>query len=211
MKKLILSVLVLSLAVAVKAQDIPEKKAGMPGMHQRRMGHPGMDLKALNLTDEQKAQFKSQREDFRKQFEVLKKDDNITVKEWKGKFEALRKDQRSKMQGILTTDQKAQLEKMKAEGIAKRQAKGKEMAEKMKAKLGLSDEQSAKLKQYHTDMADKMKALREDQTMDPEKKREQMRELRTSQREQMKSILTEEQLKKLQDLRKEHTERKKVI
>jgi Spy/CpxP family protein refolding chaperone len=202
MKKIILSMLVFSLAVAAKAQEIPERKADRPMMQQRHKSHhpmQGMDMKQLNLTDAQKAQFKTQKENFRKQMEELKKNDNITVKEWKSRMETLRKDQKTKMQGILTTEQKAQIEKMKTEHKAMGEIDAKARMEKMKLKLGLTDEQAAKMNKNRTEMAAKMKALREDDKMDAEKKREQMKELMKKQKEQMKSILTEEQMKKLKE------------
>src|SRR5258705_4683606 len=206
MKKIILSVLVLSVTFALKAQEIPERKTEKPMMmHEQHKGHHGtdrMDMQKLDLTDAQKEQFKTQRESFRKQMEELKKNDNITVKEWKSRMETLRKDQRTKMQSILTNDQKAQLEKMKAEHKAMSEIDAKARMEKMKLHLGLTDEQAAKMKKNHTEMAEKMKALREDDKMDAEKKKEKIKELMEKQNEQLKSILTEEQMKKLQEGRK---------
>lgn len=207
MKKIIAASLVLSLSLAVKAQEIPERKSERPmmmhGKHQDRHPMAGMDMKNLNLTDAQKEQFKAQRESFRKQMEELKKNDNITVKEWRSRMEALRKDQKTKMQSILTPEQKGQIEKMKAEHKAMQEIDAKARMEKMKIHLGLSDEQAAKMKKSHTEMAEKMKALREDDKMDAEKKKEKMKELMEKQKEQMKSILTDEQMKKLQEGRKQ--------
>ena len=206
MKKIIVSMLLFSLVLAAKAQEIPERKHERPMMQERHQGRPhmqGMDIKQLNLTDAQKEQFKTQRESFRKQMEELKKNDNITVKEWKSRMETLKKDQRTKMQGILTSDQKAQLEKMKAEHKAMNEIDAKARMEKMKLHLGLTDEQAAKMKKSHTEMAEKMKALREDDKMDAEKKKEQMHDLMKKQKEQMKSILTEEQMKKFQESHKQ--------
>ena len=74
-----------------------------------------MDMKQLNLTETQKEQFKKEKENFRKQMEELKKNENITVKEWKSRMETLRKSHKTNMDGILTTEQKGQMEKMKAE------------------------------------------------------------------------------------------------
>ena len=207
MKKIILPALLLSLTFAVKAQEIPERKAERPMMmHGKHRGHhpmAGMDMKKLNLPDAQKEQFKTQRESFRKQMEELKKNDNITVKEWKSKMETLRKEQKTKMQGILTTEQKAQIEKTKAEHKAMQEIDAKARMEKMKIHLGLSDDQVAKMTKNRTEMAEKMKALREDDKMDAEKKKEKMKELMQKQKEQMKSILTEEQMKKMQEGRKQ--------
>ncbi len=205
MKKIILSALVLSLAFAVKAQEIPERKAERPMMmHRNHKGHHGMaGMEKLNLTDAQKEQFKTQKESFRKQMEELKKNDNITVKEWKSKMETLRKDQKTKMQSILTSDQKAQMEKMKTEHKAMNEIDSKARMEKMKLRLGLTDDQVGKMTKNRTEMGEKMKALRENDKMDAEKKKEQMHELMKKQKEQLKSILTEEQMKKLHEGRKQ--------
>jgi Spy/CpxP family protein refolding chaperone len=205
MKKIILSMLAFSLAIAVNAQKIPERKQEKPMMHEGQQGRhhmQGMDMKQLNLTDAQKDQFKAQKESFRKQMEELKKNDNITVKEWKSRMETLRKDHKTKMQAILTPDQKARIEKMKAEHKAMMEVDAKARMEKMKIHLGLTDEQAAKINKNRTEMIEKMKALREDDKMDPEKKKEKMKEIREKQKEQMKSILTEEQMKKFQEDKK---------
>ena len=171
-------------------------------MHQKHQGRhhmQGLDMKQLNLTETQKEQFKAQKESFHKQMEELKKNDNITVKEWKNRKEALHKDQKTKMQAILTSDQKTQIEKMKAEHKAMNEIDAKARMEKMKLRLGLTDEQAAKLKNNRTEMMEKMKALKENDKMDADKKKEQIKELMKKQKEQMKSILTEEQMKKLQE------------
>ncbi len=201
MKRIILSVLVLSMAVAVQAQEIPERKTDRPVRHERMKGRHGggMDMKALNLTEEQKAQFKTQRETFRTQMEELKKNDGITVKESRMKMESLRKENKEKTEKILTTEQKAKLENIKTEGRAKHEAMGKERAARMKTQLGLSDEQAAKLEKSRTSMATNMKAIRENKSLNEEQKREQMKELGKKQKENMKSILTEEQMKKLKE------------
>jgi hypothetical protein len=210
MKKIILSALILSIAAGVKAQEIPERKMERPAMHERMKGHdghPGMDFKSLNLTDEQKEKFKSQNESFRKQMEELKKNDGITVKEWRSKMETLRNDHKAKMQGLLTTDQKAQLEKMKTEGKAKFEAMSKERAEKMKTRLGLTDEQSSKLEKSRQQTGEEMKAIRENKSLSEEMKKDQMKELMRKQKENMKSLLTEEQLKKLKEVKEQGHER----
>jgi Spy/CpxP family protein refolding chaperone len=194
--------LVSSLAIATNAQEIPERKHDRPMMQERHQGRhhmQGMDMKQLNLTDAQKEQFKNQKESFHKQMEELKKNDNITVKEWKSRMETLRKDQKTKMQAILTPDQKTQIEKMKAEHKAMQEIDAKARMEKMKLHLGLTDDQVGKINKNRTEMMEKMKALRENDKMDAEKKKEQMHDLMKKQKDEMKSILTEEQMKKFQE------------
>jgi Spy/CpxP family protein refolding chaperone len=205
MKKILATALVLSVVFATRAQEIPERKHdgykphGEKGMHHRRPG--GMDFKQLNLTDAQKEQMKTQRESFRKQMDELKKNDNITVKEWKTRMENLRKEQKSGMEKILTADQKKQLEKMKSDQHSKMEDRRKQGAERMKQHLGLTAEQSSKLEQSRKETGDKIKAIRENKSLSDEKKREQMKEVMKKQKEQLKSVLTEEQLQKMKEQR----------
>ena len=198
---------------SVNAQEIPERKTERPRMMHKKGKHhrQGMDMSKLNLTDEQKAQFKSQRESFKKQMEELKKNENITVKEWKSRMESLRKENKEKMQSILTSEQKAQLEKSKAEQKAKMETMGKERGEKMKAALGLTADQSAQLDANRKETGEKMKSIRENKSLSDEQKKEQVKQLMTANKEKMKTILTEEQLKKMKEMhqRKPGGERKK--
>ena len=203
MKKILATALALYVVFATRAQEIPERKQdgykphGEKGMHHHRPG--GMDFKQLNLTDAQKEQMKTQRESFHKQMEELKKNDNITVKEWRTRMENLRKEQKSGMEKILTADQKKQLEKMKADQHSKMEERRKQGAEKMKQHLGLTDEQSAKLAQSRKVTGDQIKAIRENKSLSDEKKREEMKEVMKKQKETMKSVLTEEQLQKMKE------------
>lgn len=209
MKKLILSAVVFSMAVAVQAQEIPERKTERPGMLERKrhhVRHHRMDLQKLNLSEDQKAKFKSQNESFRKQVDDLKKNENITVKDFKTKMESIRKEHKSKVEGILTADQKAQLEKMKTDGIAKQKEMAKQRAERMKTNLGLTDEQSSRMESSRKEMGEKMKAIRENKSLSDEQKKEQLKELHKKQKENMKSILTKEQLEKLKESRHKRPE-----
>ena len=206
MKKIILSAVVLTMAFAVQAQEIPERKSERSPMMERKKHHPGMEFQKLNLTEEQKTKFKSQNENFRKQMEELKKNDNITVKDWKAKAENLRKEHKASINGILIGDQKAQIEKMKAEAKEKHATIGKERGEKMKTALGLSNEQSTKMQSTRKEIGEKMKSLRESTSLSNEQKREEMKELMKKQKESMKSILTEDQLKKLKETKHKRPE-----
>lgn len=206
MKKIIFATLVVLAATSVSAQDIPERKADRPvphdgGGHKGMRKQHGIDMKALNLTDAQKEQMKTNREEFRKKMEELKKNENITVKEQRTRMEQLHKEQKDKMDKILTNEQKEQMKKMREDG----QAKHKEMMDKraamMKERLNLTDKQAAELDKNRTEMAAKMRALREDKNLSDEQRKEKAKELMKQQKEAMKSILTEEQLKKLKENR----------
>jgi Spy/CpxP family protein refolding chaperone len=195
MKKIIVTVFALAVAtLATQAQDKPE------GRHDRsKGGHHQEFVQKLNLSEDQKAKFKSLNEDYRKQLQELKKNDDITVKDQKTKMKALRDDHKSRMQSLLTSDQKAQIQKMKEEHKVKREADSKERMEKMKTRLNLTDDQVAKMKAQRADMSAKFKALHENKSLSDDQRKEQFKELRKQQKESMKSILTDEQMKKMKE------------
>lgn len=199
MKKIILSAIVLAMAFTVQAQETPEKKGDRQHSMDKRKHHRGLDMQKLNLSEEQKASFKSQNENFRKQMQELKKNETITVGESKSRAESIRKEHKAKIDGILTSDQKAELQKMKAEGREKHADMAKQRGEKMKTELGLTDEQSAKMQSNRKAMGEKMKVIRENNSLTADQKKEQMKELMKQQKENMKSILTEEQLNKMKE------------
>lgn len=199
MKNTILSIVVMSLVFTIQAQDGPERKSGRPPMMERKKSHHRMEMKSLNLTEDQKAKFKSQNESFHKQMEELKKNDKITVKEWKSKAEVLRKENKTNTQSILTNDQKARVEKIKAADKAKHEELAKHRGDRMKTTLGLSEEQSAKMQANRKEIGEKMKSIRENSWLSDDQTKEHMKEIMKKQKENMKSILTEEQLKKLNE------------
>jgi len=205
MKKIVLPFLGILFVTTVTAQEIPERKD--EGYRPHSKHHRGMTMEQLNLTQEQKNQFKAQREDFKKQMEELKKNDGITVKEQREKMETLRKENKAKTESILTADQKARLEKMKTDAKTKRESMHKKRGERMKDRLGLTDEQSVKLKKSRGENMQKMKVIRENKDLNDEQKKEQLKALHEKQKENMKTILTEEQLKKLNE-QKHHKPKK---
>jgi len=198
MKRFIVGVCAFALLSGVaQAQEIPDRKRGREDMITR--DHRGEGLDQLNLSADQKEKIKSLQEDTRKQMEELKKDDDITVKDWRAKREAIRKDQREKIQSLLTTEQKAQLEKSRMDRRTKAEEDSKVRMEKMKQELNLTEEQSARLQNSRNDLRQKMQALRENQSLSDEAKKEQMKELMKQRKESLRSILTDEQWKKFQE------------
>lgn len=203
MKRIFASVLAIALTItAVQAQEIPERKHD--GVHRQdgRKKHNGKEMADLNLSEDQKAQFRALNEEHHKQMADLKKQDNLTVKDSKEKMESLRKDHRAKVQALLTPEQKTQLEKKKEERKARMGEMERSRGEKLKTELNLTAEQSAKLDESRKQLKEKIGAIRGDKSLTEEQVKEKSRELRKQQKESMKSILTEEQLLKMNDGRK---------
>lgn len=214
MKKLFIAASALFLLVgASQAQTTTQDKTATAKHHRGAFSHQG-GMKNLNLTEEQKTQFKAMNEDFRKQATALRNDKSLSADDLKSKTAALRKDHFSKMQSMLTAEQKSQLAAQRKEGATKGQARwsgkkgtgmrgnhGKGM-EQMKAKLGLTDDQAAKLQANRKDFHSKVQAIRSNTALTDDQKKEQVKALAKDQHESMKSILTAEQMNKMKEGRK---------
>jgi len=197
MKKIIFSALIaVVVAGGAHAQDKQPHRKGF-----RHHAPYGM-YQQLNLTDDQKASLKSLNEDYRKQMAELKKHEDITVKEWKSRMESIRKEHRSKVDQVFTPEQKTKMEQLKQDRQKKMKERGKKRMETMKKELNLTADQEAALKQQQEQMKAKLKALREDKSLSEEQKKIEMKKFREQQHQSLKSILTEEQLNKLQQQRK---------
>lgn len=172
----------------------------------RSKGRHRMDkMQQLNLTDEQKTEVKSINEDFKQQMTDLKKsEDKITVTEWKSKMATIRKDHHEKMQKVLTDEQKASLKNSKHEHNADMKKHGARRLEHMKKELNLTDDQVSALKKNHEEMGQKFKTLREDKSLTEDQKKVEMKKFKDQQHENLKSILTEEQMQKLEQQKKQH-------
>lgn len=201
MKKIIVGAFMLVFAAA-GAQAQEHQSEGK--QHHQKRSHHRQSLQQLGLSEDQKTKFKALNDDYRKQMETLKKQDDITVKDWKGKMKSLKDEHQAKVQNLLTPEQKAKMEKMKTERHSMRKGEGKRQdskgrMEKMKTSLGLSEDQVASMTKNRTEMSEKMKALRENKSLTDDQRKEQMKELRNKQKESLKGILTEEQMKKLHE------------
>lgn len=200
MKKIIFSALIaVAVAGSASAQDQQPRREGF-GRHQHGM------MQQLNLTDEQKAEMKTINEDFKKQFTDLQKNEDITVKEWKSRMKSIREDHKNKVQQVLTAEQKASLEKIRQDRKGKMHKRGRHSMDSLKKELNLSAEQESALKQQRTDMMQKIKAIKEDKSLSDEQKKAEMKKFREQQHQSLKSILTEEQINKLQQ-KKSHRQK----
>ena len=201
-----LSLLVLVVAAGLHAQEIPDRKVDGYQPHAREKGkhHHDEMYRQLNLTDQQRQQFKTERQAMRQQFEELRKNQDISVKEYKSRMESIRKENKSRMENILTPEQRTHLQELRKDKAEKMRAHAQKQQEEMKTRLGLSEEQSAKLDKSRKEWKDKMKSIHDDKTLNDEQKKEQYRSLQQQQKESMKSILTEDQMKKWKESRHPH-------
>jgi Spy/CpxP family protein refolding chaperone len=75
---------------------------------------------------------------------------------------------------------------------------------KMGKKLGLSQDQTAKLEPILAERQQKMKALRTDTSLTADQKKDQRRQIQESTRTEMSGVLTPEQMQQLHAMRQGH-------
>ena len=197
MKKILAFVLLVAgltgTAISQKITDRPDGPPPPP--HHARKGGPGhMPMKELNLSDAQKESFKKQRSEFKQRMDALKKEENITVKEWKSRMENLRKENQSAMQNILTPEQKEKMKSMRGKA-------GEMQMQGMKERLNLTDDQAVQLKKQQSATQKQMQAIRENASLSSEQKKEAAKKLMEEQKESMEKLLSEEQKKKFKEMR----------
>lgn len=199
--------LAVSLVIFSASAQKPEKTGKMMMHHNHH--HPGgMAFKNLNLTDAQKQQMKADHESFKKQMQELDKNDNMTVKEYREKKDALHKAQKEKMMSMLTPEQKNQLEQNKKSRLAEREARDAKRMEKMKTNLGLTDDQVAKIKTSRESIRTQMNAIREDDKLSSTEKKEKLMALKEQHKNSIKQYLTPEQISKMEEMKKMKADKK---
>jgi Spy/CpxP family protein refolding chaperone len=204
---------------AAQAQTTSKEK------HKGHKQENKMAYDKLNLSADQQARMKVVSENFKKQAEELKKQDNLTVAEMKERREALQKEHKAQVEAILTADQKAQMAKMRSERKQKGKVgnkglkenrdtltrAGKPMLDRSAKKggpelgkeLNLTADQQAKMKEIRKDYKSKIELVKNDNALTQDQKKTKLKDLMKQQQEQVKMILTKEQIEKMQSLRKE--------
>ncbi len=163
------------------------------GMHKR---HSDMMMKDLNLTDAQKQQAKDLNAGYKKQITDLK-NSNLSADDYKTKRQSIEKDRKAKFESILTSEQKDKIARSKKDRSEKMEMIG----GKMKTDLNLTDAQVSKMQEQKNNSMSQAKAIKENNSLTEEQKKEQLMKLRKTSKENMNNILTAEQLKKKEEMR----------
>ncbi len=197
MKKLsFVAIIALAVSLSASAQEVPNRTRGdYKAKHRSGAAMYGKDL---NLTEDQKAKFKSLSEAQRNELAALQKQENISVKESREKRAAIMEGYKTKRDAVLTTEQKAMVAKKQVERKEGARKRGEQAGAKLEKELNLTPEQKTKLQESRKVNGDKAKAIRENQSLTADQKKAQMQKIREEQKASMKSILTPEQYSKME-------------
>jgi len=158
----------------------------------------------IHYTPEQRRQLMAINKEYRDKSAELFKKDNITLKEYKASLVALQKDKRTKMEALLTPQQKDQLARRKKMAEENRQVAEAARMERLKLHLGLSDDQVAKIKAGQENLHAQIKAIHDNDNLLPQEKMEQMKGLMARRKDIFKSALTPEQFSKFEEMSHKH-------
>lgn len=197
MKKVLIPLIAL---MALTATTNAQNKMGKQKHHQHHQ--KGMMAKQLNFSEAQKTQAKAINEDSRKKMQELNKNESITVKEQRDRKAAIQKERKTKMDGLLTAEQKAKQTQLRTDHKAKKEAGYAKRLDKMKTNLNLSDEQVTKLKAQRAATHAKAEKIKNNESLSREQKKEQMMALKSEAKNQHKKIFTPEQFKKREEMKK---------
>lgn len=183
----------------------------------RRDGHE-MRMTELNLSADQKAQLKSIHENERKEMQALKENKSLTAGQLKTQRTELHKKYQEQTQSVFTPAQKDQFQKMKADRREKGAKKG--VREKREHKQGarkggdfgkdlnLTQEQKDQLSKLRADSKTQFELVRNDKSLSDDQKKEKIQALRKDQQAKFQSVLTKEQLQKMESARKERKDKR---
>lgn len=213
MKRIISSALVILLTIGAAQAQTAEGRPKIPNREQKAKG-----FDQLNLTADQKTRMQALREDFKKGMADLKSNQQLSEEERKTRRKALHDQFRSQSEAVLTPAQKDQLSKMKTERReagrntkANRDGRGR-LANRglnsLPKELNLTTEQQSRISNLRFEFRSKFETLRKDNALSQDSKREKMRELTKQQFDQMKSVLTADQIQKLESLRGQRNKKK---
>ena len=138
---------------------------------------------------------------------MLDKQQSLTIKEYNDRKSALRKEVIAKRQSIFTKEQKNRIETAKQlKELRKKEMRIKRFG-RMREKLDLSDDQVKQMNALQEKRRADMDKIKNDSKLNDQEKRIQMKEIMKAGKDAGKKILTEEQLNKMQNLKKSSEKR----
>lgn len=172
----------------------------------------------IDMTDEQKAAAKANRDQFRADMKALDEDKSLNDEQKKEKRKVLQEAYVNKMQSLMTPEQKAKMKESRGnmreerrEGAGKRDSLGRKDnlnrragAKGLKKELNLTASQQTQMKTLNSDFKQKAVSIKKNEALTAEQKKAQLKALHNDRKAQMQTVLNKEQQDKIKAHRKEH-------
>jgi Spy/CpxP family protein refolding chaperone len=165
--------------------------------------------KKLNMTEAQKTQLKTYKQEYKAKLAVLDKNDQMMMGEYKKQKIQLQADRKAKIATVLTAEQKNQLAQIKAEKKAHHKAQHEKKMKALQTKLNLTEGQVKDMAVRKEQAKKEIATIKANQSLTKENKKTQIKALKTKQKESFVSSLTAEQKQQLEQLKQQKQARKK--
>jgi len=164
------------------------------------MNHRAEMIAELGLSEEQQTQLEALKAQTKEKIASIKEDTSLDDATRKEKIKSIKSEHHNAMSEILTEEQMEQLLAKKAEWKEEKGNKthgeiAAKKTQKMKELLNLTPEQEEQVRTLNLKVIMKIDAIKNDDSMTPEKKKEFIKGNREDHKRVMESILTPEQLK----------------
>ncbi|HXB44462.1 MAG TPA: hypothetical protein VNV85_10415 [Puia sp.] len=169
-----------------------------------RMNGFARNVRALHLTPDQIKQMRTINLDFGRKSSALYSKDDLTLGEYKVQLQALQRDRRSKLQALLSPEQKNEIAEFKKTRQENVQVRAAAHLERMKIHLQLSDSQVAAIKSQQQNLHSQVQTIRENDLLNRDQKTEQIQALFSKHKDAIKSVLTPGQITEFENM---HTRR----
>jgi hypothetical protein len=205
---------------------IAQERNGKQDHHSQKERMNEMNKQAkedLGLSDEQAKEWNSIQKDFKQEKDAIRNEEGLSQDERKAKQVELRTKKDEAIKGILTEEQYVSYQEMAKErrkefGEGGKQANkgqmghpngGRKMLDQAKSTLDLSKEQNEKWDAIAKSYGDKMRAIKQDDSLDDSQKRSEFKSNKTALEKDLMAILTSEQQASFESFIKENKERRK--
>jgi len=148
---------------------------------------------AAKLTQEQKNQLMDMRMNAHDQAAIIRNDQTLTPEQKQAKLKDLRASTHQQMKTVLTPEQQA--------ALANRRTAAKE---RFAAKLGLTVDQQSKMKALFESTHQQRQTVLQNASLNNDQKMAQLKQIRQTTKAQLATILTPDQMTKMEQMRKGH-------
>ena len=167
-------------------------------------------VEKLELDANQKEKVNAINLEFVQSANALKANSEVSDDDKKSEFKTLKEDYKASLKEVLTEEQFAEFSEMKKNHKSKKtlEEKARAKTDKMTEQLGLNAEQEAKLYDLNVKVARKIQAIKKNDEFSDEKKKKFIKGNKQDYKRVLKSILTEDQMERLEELKKKKKEAK---
>lgn len=169
----------------------------------RKQGKAQQLTEQLGLSEQQQEEVALIFKEIRKEKQSIKANESLTPADKKKASKELKDKSDAKLKSALTKEQYAKYISMKQERLEARKLEKTQKQEAFYEELKLTEKQIVEMESLNEKIKAQKKAIRDNTSMTEDQKKTVLKELRVSKEKTTQSILTEEQYKQLQEMKKQ--------